>query len=918
MLTLIRRAWARHLVTAGVALALVGSCGPGGGTPPQGEDGPPFVILSPAGGAQVASPVFFAIAPRDPASVDAVTFVAGGTELAVDSPNEDAYRVFLLPGDFPEGDLGLTATAVDKAGRRRSASITVHVVRHPPGQETVGAAGALLGATEDGGAISTLSVPPGATAGAVVTFSAMTKQEVELATGIDYDALGVTFLGAQEVTTSSALGAPLGVSSGGFGARVQPSQVVVNYSIVPDADGDGVDELVATNGASVAPNGDVISNPVPRIQVGDTVVARTAGSRRLRTQQTGGLRGPPGTRLELQVPTGLNPMSAFGNLAVFTSLVDGSRVELPASVEPDPNDPGAVPTVAVHIPLLAPGGATLVLQNVSSGESSAVLDVVVEAPAPLPDEPGVVIDGVLEAIATALAADPDAADAAAQLQQARTLFAQMADQPTAEESETLQAVAVFLAGSDAEELVSGFSGGGVRGQACSASSIGSAVGRYGAGILLMDAGVILEGNVGIFFVPAGVAAGMLYGGGSYLALSGLRGVVGTLRDCLTGPSAADTCLPPLTPSLQYVIEPTPPVPPPGDVRASAAPPPPSVTGMGSVVPPGGEVCGSASGGAGGAASGVRALAAGTSAIPADLNGRYIVKVFYGAGISVPFTGVSDPAGYVYIPIVPEGQPFEAVAFDTLTGETRSFEGVGAPVGTSTYVYFDFFGEGGSAAEVVDYDSNTAGTLGGVDVYLFEGHAGDLINLAVFTEDVNLGHIDYELSDAGGVGLLVGSATGGHYFDTGFVSLTGDGLYSFTVDGRGASGPYTFGLAQIAPPAEFDPSAPVQGELHALGDHQFYRFSGAAGATAEVTLSHDGGSILNAQMALREPLGSAAFYARPVRLRLATTDTRRSVSGTHTLAETGDYVVEVWLADIFEDELARQLGAWRIDVSLAGP
>lgn len=66
-------------------------------------------------------------------------------------------------------------------------------------------------------------------------------------TGVDYDALGVTFLGAQEIGSTQPFSKPLLVSSGGFGPRVQPGQVVVQYRIAPDADGDGKGELVVVN-----------------------------------------------------------------------------------------------------------------------------------------------------------------------------------------------------------------------------------------------------------------------------------------------------------------------------------------------------------------------------------------------------------------------------------------------------------------------------------------------------------------------------------------------------------------------------------------------------------------------------------------------------------------------------------------------
>ena len=40
--------------------------------------------------------------------------------------------------------------------------------------------------------------------------------------------------------------------------------------------------------------------------------------------------------------------------------------------------------------------------------------------------------------------------------------------------------------------------------------------------------------------------------------------------------------------------------------------------------------------------------------------------------------------------------------------------------------------------MLEYDSNTEGVHDGVDIYFFEGEADDLVNLAVFSKEVNLG------------------------------------------------------------------------------------------------------------------------------------------------------------------------------------
>ena len=250
-------------------------------------------------------------------------------------------------------------------------------------------------------------------------------------TGVDYDALGVTFLGAQEITSDRTLEGPLGVSSGGFGPQVQPGQAVVNYMITPDADGDGIDELMVVNTASVAPNGDVISDPIPQAQLGSTVTVNRSGTATLQPLQTG-VRGPPGTQLEFDVD-GFNPGSFFGNVAVFSSLVDDTEIELPGSIQAAPGDQ-AGQLFSTIIPPLPAGAATLTLRNDTTGSSVGPIEVTVEA-APTLSRPAIeVIDEFLAdtlGFVSAIDASSEQAEAArdealAALQELRLQFAELA------------------------------------------------------------------------------------------------------------------------------------------------------------------------------------------------------------------------------------------------------------------------------------------------------------------------------------------------------------------------------------------------------------------------------------------------------------------------------------------------------------
>jgi hypothetical protein len=896
-------------------LAIV-SCTPvsPGPTPPQ-NDGPEFVINSPSEGVSVSGATFFSVQPFNSSEVQNVSFTANGTELTVDAPGEDSFKVFLIPREFPDGELTLSAVVTGKDGTKREKSITVNVIGIPPSSATVTADGALLGTQEEGGAVSTLSIPGGAAEGAAVTFEARTKAQVKAETGIDYDALGVTFLGAQEISSSQALNVPLGVSSGGFGPMVQPNQAVVNYTIAPDGDGDGIGELMVINTASVAPNGDVISDPVPQVQLGSATATDGSGTQTLRSLQTGTISGPPGTFIELEA-TGFNQFSAFGNVAIFKSLVDGTEIELPALVNSHFEDANPVPTIGAYIPVLPPGAATMTLKNVSTNETIAPIAITVETPPALTKEPAVIIDESFAEAIRVLSKTPELQEEVSKLEEVRTQFAELGTNPTPEEAQVLNDIAVFISNSNMADLVSqmGSAGNLSALQQCDRAGIFGFSLMASLGLVVGSLGVVIAGAA--FFVTAPVAlalalsAGLLVGSGIGSMAVGIGGALALGNLCLPPPSPPiGECLPPykntdLAPFL------------PRGIRAQQVTPPSPITGMGSVIPPGGDSCGSAVGDAGGG-SGLRSLSlqnqlAGTTSLFGDLAGRFIVKVFLG-GSSLPFTGISDSSGYFYIPLIPAGQPFEAIAIDTLTNETHSFEGTGPEVGTSTYMFFDFLSEGSSGAKVIGYDTNTQGVHDGEDIYFFEGKNGDRINLAVFSEEVNVGGIDFQLSDPNGLSIITGSALNGHYFETRIFQLFTDGLYTFTLDGSKTSGNYTLGLSEIdEPPIPIDPSVPLLGNLKALGDTQFFSFAGNVDDTLDVTLSHDSSSSLNASLSIRDPFGGEAGFG----LSLITDDTNRTrTSGPRTLPVAGEYVLQLSLADDFDDELAKHLGTYQIDISL---
>jgi hypothetical protein len=357
-------------VVTTVSITIVACTGPTVPPPPGGE-GPMFLINSPVGGGLTAGTFFFSVQPLNATSVSRVDFEVDGEAVASDSDGSDGFRVAIAARDYGAGPLVLEAVVTGANGRSRTRSVTVENVPNPPSSTTVGADGAVL-ATSSG---STLGIRPGDAVGANVSFEERTQAEVKSATGIDYEALAVTFLGAQEIDSDVAIATPLMVSSADFASRVQPGQAVVNYRIAPDANGDGVGELVMVNSASVAGD-DVISDPVPQLQLGGAEVTTSAGSSRIRTLQGDTLSGPPGARLHIDVQ-GLNPGAIFGNRLVWESSVNGQVYVVPGIVSPD-SVGSSTSTISVPMPPLPPGAATLTIFNLSSGLSVGPIDVLVE------------------------------------------------------------------------------------------------------------------------------------------------------------------------------------------------------------------------------------------------------------------------------------------------------------------------------------------------------------------------------------------------------------------------------------------------------------------------------------------------------------------------------------------------------------
>jgi hypothetical protein len=196
--------------------------------------------------------LYFAAQPIEPASVSSVSFRAGSTNLGTDSTPADGFKVFFNAKNFPAGPLQLVATASGPSGQT-SKSITVNVVPDPPSSGTIGSQGGVL----DSEIGSIITIPPGALPdGTLVTVDELTQQEVTAQNGINWEAMGVTFLGAQSIQSTAAFSLPrwLRLTLATASSRDRRWSTIRFI----DTDGDGADEIVVVNTASVAPNNDVI------------------------------------------------------------------------------------------------------------------------------------------------------------------------------------------------------------------------------------------------------------------------------------------------------------------------------------------------------------------------------------------------------------------------------------------------------------------------------------------------------------------------------------------------------------------------------------------------------------------------------------------------------------------------------------
>lgn len=822
-------------------------------------------ISSPKQGSIVAGSFLLSAQPLHSGTVDSVDFSVNNTLLGTDNTPDNGFALLLDSVDLPDGDITLRAVAHGTG--EGDAQVTVTNVQNPPQESAAGANGAAVAASQIG---SVIMVPPGGLPpGATLKVTEKTQEEVTAENGIDWDGIGVTFLGAQVVETSAPIAKPPAVSSAGFASRVQPGQAVVNYNLLPDANGDGVAEIVVVNTASLAASGNVVSDPLPEVTVGDITVLREDTAGMAQPAQTE-LRGPPGTILEIDV-TGFNIYSFAGNVARYKSEVNGQEFELSGIVTQNPEDL-ARQYFSTQIPPLPPGPATLTLVNLSTTEATAPIAIIVD-PAPALDRPAAeIIDDYFEAAiaftdAILQSAPPDVDKDAIMLPftTGREAFQELAQDSSAEAQLYLQQMAQMIIASGALDPEFGLPAATTAavelfGRCFDPKDDGLFSGRRGYKNLTL--GVITIVGIAAILAAAtevGFLAGIILGIGAAL-LAAVREFLDTnTPDC-----------------------PPPPCPPSGGGSGT--------TGMGSATAPGGNGCGNAGG------AGAAEIVRGASLSQLEV-GRIIVKIFPQAGgrLLTPFTGATDAGGYFFIPLIPANEPFRALATDQLTGASVSFEGIGPAIGESVLMSFDFTNAQENRYNIAIGDTITNGVpgpgagnieeAGGLDIYAFNAAAGQRVFFDVLELDIN---VRWELRDPFGATIFSECLACG---DPGAFTLAQAGTYIINVggDNNGEVGTYQFKLWDVPPAQEFDIAigdtitngvpGPGAGNIETPGVLDIYTFDAAAGQRIFIdALELD----VNIRWELLDPAGESIFSEC-----LACGD-----PGTFTLSDTGTYTLTV--------------------------
>ena len=597
------------VVGLGVML-LLAAC-PAGDPPPTGASGGGLSISSPYAGQALAGTVMVAAAGVGGTATDLV-FELGS--LRVEAASDGTAIINTRHVD--DGPTVLVATAsVGGAAERTETAVTVS--NDLPSSGVVGQQGGALRTA----AGSYLAIPPGALSAPIAVSVADTTQESILDEfGVDYPALGVTFLGALTVEAdASGFELPTQVDLAGWAEAVQPGQQVVMFALAPDATGNGVGELMFAASAQATPDGSVITRPTPRSEV---YGVGEAGAARL--QATANAR--PGAIVTI-VGRGYNPSGVLSTVARFPGGID--LLALPTIVGDEPFNP--LMEVSFALPASSTTTNTMHLHNLTTGHRSSPIDVAIAAlgSGSAADYVGFV-DQVRAAVELTTVGRADLASMGAMLVNA-----------LAEENSSVAAAMAANSGlvsAANRALLDGSSGSG------SVSEVRALIARHALVLDAIAASVPELGQVAadlatllITTAPrpnAGVGSSRLQTGGD--------------PDCVSAP-------PPVRISL-------------GDASSAT-------TGMGSA---GATPClgGGAVGGSGPSTSAGAHTSSRRGVVLGPVRGAIVSVLRQGTSERLtPFTALTDESGYFFLPFLPAGEPFTLRAVDPATSAVATADGV---------------------------------------------------------------------------------------------------------------------------------------------------------------------------------------------------------------------------------------------------
>ena len=310
--------------------------------------------------------------------------------------------------------------------------------------------------------------------------------------------------------------------------------------------------------------------------------------------------------------------------------------------------------------------------------------------------------------------------------------------------------------------------------------------------------------------------------------------------------------------------------------------------MGAAPPPGGNGCGNAGGAESASGANIQRIGTSQASVP------IVVKIFSGSS-ATPFTGLVDEGGYFFVPFIPEGEPFTALAIDTGSGQTRTFEGVGPATGDSVFMFFDFFNDDGSGATTInigDVVNGEISTAGEIDIYTFTASAGQSIFFDAQGTSASYLDVNWRIEDAGGKVV----ASRANFSDVGPLTLSSGGNYILTIFGQDdTTSTYQFQVWNVPPPDQFTINIEDivsttnpgngSGNIETPGVRDIYTFTASAGQSIFFDAQGTSASYLDVNWRIEDAGGN-----------LIASRANFSDDGPFTLSSGGNYILTVFGQD----------------------